>query len=81
MLVGNKLNMARKVPSWKGQTSASLATTGTVLPADCDPPPLLSLKDTHMDWWVQCWAPLYRKDMEKLKCVQLGATRMIKCGN
>lgn len=67
-LPGKGSQMPPRLP----QAQCSLQTEKDV------PSPLLSPKETHLDCWLQCWAPQYRKDMGKLKCVQLRATRMIK---
>ncbi|KAK4830310.1 hypothetical protein QYF61_009815 [Mycteria americana] len=32
-----------------------------------DPSPLLSTAETHLECWVQCWAPQYKRDMDILE--------------
>ena len=34
-----------------------------------DPSPLLSPGETHLEFWVQCWAAQYKKDMGILEQV------------
>lgn len=43
-----------------------------------DPSPLLSMDGTHLECWVQCWAPQYETDRGIQEQVQQGAKMMVK---
>ncbi|KAK4828718.1 hypothetical protein QYF61_000556 [Mycteria americana] len=41
----------------------------------CDP--FLSTSETHLECWIQCWAPQYKRDMDRLKQVQQRAMKTL----
>ena len=43
-----------------------------------DPSPLLSIGETHLECWVQSWAPRYKTDMDILEKAQQKVTKMTK---
>ena len=38
----------------------------------------LGISETHLEWWILCWAPQYKRDRDILKIVQCRATKVFK---
>jgi len=66
-------------PCSKGRQPPGLPEAENLLQVEGDgPSPLLRPGETHLECWIRCWAPQYKRDVDLLERVQQRATTTIK---